>query len=64
MNTWIKVEEKLPENGDRVLASNNAGEIFFATYTQSSTKWYRTPKDSPIEQHVTHWMPLPLPPGK
>jgi len=66
MNRWIKVEEALPEGDKRVLADAHINDInmFFAKYKKSSNKWYREPNDLGLEQHVTHWMPLPDPPGK
>lgn len=63
MNSWISVNEKLPENEETVLAYC-PGNTFFARYNNSSKIWNRVPKDNIFPQAVTHWMPLPKPPAK
>lgn len=56
---WIPVEERLPDPGERVLATSGVfvGEAFLA----QSGEWARIygPWNDFLESPVTHWMPLP-----
>lgn len=56
---WIPVEERLPDPGERVLATSGVfvGEAFLA----QSGEWARIygPWNDFLERPVTHWMPLP-----
>lgn len=57
---WISVDERLPQNDDRVLVYIHSER----SYTMLDTdrildgKWVRWGED------VTHWMPLPQPPER
>ena len=71
---WIKVEDRLPEVGERVLAINTEEQkvcVFTAPVKGSwlydnkpSTRWFEYIEvNSCIHfNRVTHWMPLPEPP--
>lgn len=54
---WIPVTERLPEDGEQVLACTKNGRAFSAHYDHFWGKWSvsHTVK-------ITHWMPLPEPP--
>ena len=56
---WISVEERLPEQGERVLVSN--GGFICESYLSQSGKWQRGGVDM-FFMTPTHWMPLPAPP--
>ena len=60
---WISVEERLPEEGERVLCTD--GHCVFEQYRVPLScvygTWDRGGLKSPM-QNVTHWMPLPEPP--
>lgn len=53
---WIPVSERLPEDGERVLAITESGNQFVGFHTQFSG-WHFE-----YVIHPTHWMPLPEPP--
>lgn len=61
---WISVDERLPKRNERVWVIGTG-----ATYPQVAHYRYSAPAgafwdnggDLPL-RHVTHWMPLPLPP--
>ena len=61
-NGWISVEDRLPENRQRVLiARKNDGEIYIGKYSifnhfVVSFKYWLDVMD------VSHWQPLPEPP--
>lgn len=60
---WISVDDRLPEDGARVLAAHDDGVVrigicrgyFPAVVSKKHTKTFGIAE-------VTHWMPLPLPP--
>lgn len=59
---WIDVSERLPEVNDRVLVLNCdwvMQVLRFDKYKEWSTSWFWY-----SFEHVTHWMPLPLPPNQ
>lgn len=57
---WISVEERLPEDYERVLVylDENIGVVLHTDTDRitQNKKWVRWPGN------VTHWMPLPMPP--
>ena len=59
-NKWISIDEKLPENEERVLVyidSKRYGKTLDTDrYLRDSDSWARW------NNHITHWMPLPEPP--
>jgi hypothetical protein len=66
-NEWVRVEERLPENGQIVLFHQKDGFIYCAEYFVGkelmSPEWF-IDNDSWNAKVVTHWMPLPAPPEK
>ena len=64
---WIPVTERLPAEGERVLAAV-VGVWVGEAYRDMRDTWmrsYGTPWDASIGVSVTHWMPLPdAPEGK
>ena len=64
---WVRVEERLPENGQIVLFHQKDGFIYCAEYFVGkelmSPEWF-IDNDSWNAKVVTHWMPLPAPPEK
>lgn len=66
---WIPVEERLPEYGVRVLATDMyEGDDYTGIWTREEDKddadgcWYDDPGWWHASDDVTHWMPLPAPP--
>ena len=58
---WIPVTERLPAEGERVLAAVE-GVWVGEAYRDMRDTWmrsYGTPWDASIGMSVTHWMPLP-----
>lgn len=62
---WIPIEESVPELGERVLCTD--GYCVFEQYRVPLSCvygiWDRMGMKSEM-QEVTHWMPLPSPPGE
>lgn len=56
---WISIEDRLPENGEYVLAALSHGVVRIASYW--STKGWVALCVTGLS--VTHWMPLPQPPN-
>ena len=56
---WISVEDRLPEEGQKVICYRDTeiAQIFITT-------WSETEKVYEKWNAVTHWQPLPLPPTK
>lgn len=64
MSNWISVEDKLPEEGVKVLCSyenyNKHAGFIVAMFVNGS--FYGGGNYAP--RGITHWMPLPEPPKK
>lgn len=60
-NEWVSVEERLPPPKQNVLAYSPESGIAEADYGDGVWMQYRW---SAVMRGVTHWMPLPAPPGK
>jgi hypothetical protein len=60
---WIPVTERLPKNGERVLAHLNSGSTYIADFDNSGVfpDWHK-PNSNRLYCYVTHWMPMPQPP--
>ena len=65
---WISVEERLPETGKEVLAHGSWGgskKTAVARYSQRDDAWCAySPLGTVAFVAITHWMPLPEPPGE
>ena len=64
-NEWVSVEERLPEPGERVLATDFGfvGEF----YINKRGKWQRynvNCSELLMALDILYWMPLPAPPAK
>lgn len=63
---WFSVEDRLPQENEKVLAINSDGEIFIATYLvhkiSPSARGYTTWASGLWNGTPTHWQPLPQPP--
>ena len=53
---WISVEERLPEDNEKVLCYTKTGGYCVARYSKQWNSWRTTGRVT-----VTHWMPLPEP---
>lgn len=59
MAEWISVEDRMPEDNEKVLAYTKTGGYCVARY---SARWNRFRTSGNVT--ITHWMPLPEPPGE
>lgn len=53
---WVSVEERLPEKYDSVITASKNGDV---RWNYLINEKYRTWSHG---YHITHWMPLPVPP--
>ena len=62
---WISVEDELPPKFERVLVYIGIDRLFDIAYLENvinkQTWWMNNRREI---FHVTHWMPLPVPPRK
>lgn len=58
---WISVEERLPEEGTRVLGYDYMGNVV-CYFVYGTRYWFEDGWNSAKGWGVTHWMPLPEPP--
>ena len=65
--TWIKIDDKLPEEGQRVIYYFEKTGIDIGRFSQ---EFIQPMKGNTFHGHggwltddVSHWMPLPNPPG-
>lgn len=58
---WISVRDRLPEPGQRVIATNGtvSGEAYLGDCWK---RYYGVGWQTAFDLPVTHWMPLPEPP--
>lgn len=66
---WVSVEDRLPENGQTVIALTEQDTIKFAVFTKRTfERWADVATGERTfvlsYSHVTHWQPLPQPPTK
>ena len=65
-NEWVSVEERLPEPGERVLATD--GIFVGEAYRSSANSWFRHTgfpwRDGVTGRTVRFWMPIPAPPDR
>lgn len=58
-NKWISVKDKMPKNGEQVIAYNGKSvEVGLYCFSES----FRYFDYSKKNHNITHWMPLPSPP--
>lgn len=63
---WIPCSEKMPEDGQRVLICSSMKKMFVAAYNASAhmfTQRVHSTVHAWYANEITHWMPLPEPPG-
>lgn len=62
--TWIKVEDKLPEDGDTILIYGcnryfkHPYEVALGCYLEPDNQWFAN-GDKDGDWEVSHWQPLP-----
>ena len=64
-NEYVNVDDKLPDEGVKVLAWHSRKEKFFiATYDRELKIWLNDgkPYSSEFLYSITHWIPMPSPP--
>ncbi len=65
-NEWVRVEDTVPDPGERVLATD--GIFVGEAYRTSANSWFRHTgfpwRDGATGRTVRFWMPLPAPPEK
>lgn len=59
--TWISVEERLPDESQKVLCLTVYGSFCVFGWTYIDWMWFDD-DEWWHEEYVTHWMPLPEPP--
>lgn len=65
MREWISVKERMPESNDRVLVHAVCSIFVVAVWDNEERVWRATWNRGVIEpEYVTHWQPLPEPPGE
>lgn len=66
-NNWRDASSK-PEHEGNYLAHLVEGDIVIARYTTLAEDWWYLDQDDrywyDCSQSITHWMPLPKPPGE
>lgn len=64
---WISVNKKLPNPGERVIMCIGGTFVGEGWLRENGKDWIRydelLPVDEIFHSPVTHWMPLPTPPG-
>ena len=64
MSEWISVEEQMPERGDVIAYSTQYGDILIGWIAETESEGIVCYGDGCMMYHVTHWQPLPEPPGE
>ncbi len=65
MSEWISVEDRLPNDMDRVLCLSVHTVVYATRYISECRNFYpyaHSTSGAPIGK-ATHWIPLPNPPG-
>ena len=64
---WISAKYELPEKGEDVLVVNENGQRFVSYLTTGHDSlfdvWTISTIGAPMVYPITHWTPLPEPPG-
>ena len=64
MSEWISVKERLPEHGQVIAFSPQYKEYMIGYLDESSVEGIFCHCDGVELYQVTHWQPLPEPPGE
>lgn len=71
MSEWISVKDRLPKRAHRVLVAyrksfnafrGNRRTVYEARYSGGAWRFLSPNLKTRKSTHVTHWMPLPIPP--
>lgn len=63
MSEWISVKDRLPENGERVLAYGIDRRVHDVKWSWPENAWLdKIGGGTWMEGFITHWMPLSEPP--
>ncbi len=60
---WISVDERLPDHCEKILVCDTSQNISTGVYYVYSTGGGDFCTPIRIKEQITHWMPLPEPPG-
>lgn len=63
-NSWISIEDRLPDNEDYRLVYTSSGDFDLAWYSQIHKKWYWNSFDTVDAcgmNRVVYWQPLKAP---
>ncbi len=66
MGDWISIKDRLPEPGVRILARDAVAEFTGSCHfwtDENHTEFFFDSGVTHTLNEVTHWMPLPDPPG-
>lgn len=65
MSEWISVKERLPEHGAFLVTDGKQIRFAYGEWLfRSPDGVLRVPANNGAGMDVTHWMPLPTPPGE
>ena len=58
VNRWISVNDKLPEQDEKVLVLTKDKDIMTMIYKEIPFRWYKPKFGGFDKDYVTHWKPL------
>lgn len=59
---WVSVDERLPEDGERVVFKHNRSSDIGCGVFATSCNVFFTLDNLYFSNNISHWMPLPTPP--
>ena len=59
VDRWISVDNKLPEQDEKVLVLTKDKDIMTMIYKVIPSKWYKPKFGGFDKDYVTHWQPFP-----